>query len=77
MDPVIQIKSIEYKAMVDAMELASGEFDLIHEMLDIVQIPRTIDDERLSASQRLSHYIQANRTYGNLIKKVTGGNAPN
>ena len=41
------------------MELAAAEFLDIHQKLDKLEVPRTVEGEKLSASQRVSVLIGA------------------
>jgi len=66
----IVLDAAALKQMHDVMDLATVEFAKIHELLDTVEVPRTVNDEPQSASQRVAYFIAATRTYGNLIKKA-------
>lgn len=49
-----------------------GEFEKIHEQMDLCSVPRFLDGSKLSAAQRVAYYIIAREEYAAAFSKARG-----
>jgi hypothetical protein len=58
--------------VVRVCNLASAEFNSIHDQLDALEVPRVMDEEKLSAAQRVTILVGA---YKSACTRVARGGA--